>query len=57
MILLIFWIGLFPNHLLRKMDASVTHLLAQIGGGSQAELSWPVLISDRRAGAQEGVDH
>jgi hypothetical protein len=39
MILLILWIGLFPNHLLRKMDASVTHLLGQIGGGSQAELT------------------
>ena len=39
MILLILWIGLFPNHLLRKMDASVTHLLGQIAGGSQAELT------------------
>ena len=39
MILLILWIGLFPNNLLRKMDASVTHLLGQIGGGSQAELT------------------
>ena len=57
MILLILWIGLFPNHLLRKMDASVTHLLGQIAGGSQAELSWPVLVSDRRAGAQGGVVH
>jgi len=39
MILLILWIGLFPNHLLRKMDASVTHLLGQIAGGSQAEMT------------------
>jgi NADH-quinone oxidoreductase subunit M len=38
-ILLILWIGLFPNHLLRRMDASVTHLLGQVGGASRAELT------------------
>ena len=41
-ILLILWIGLSPNHLLRKMDASVAQLLEQIVGGSQARQSWPV---------------
>ncbi|MBI4381751.1 MAG: NADH-quinone oxidoreductase subunit M [candidate division NC10 bacterium] len=33
-ILLILWIGLFPNHLLRKMDASVTHLLGGVRGAT-----------------------
>jgi NADH-quinone oxidoreductase subunit M len=30
-ILLIFWIGIYPNSFLRKMDASVNHLLKQVG--------------------------
>lgn len=30
-ILLIFWIGICPNSFLRKMDASVNHLLTQVG--------------------------
>lgn len=30
-VLLIFWIGVYPNPFLRKMDASVNHLLKQIG--------------------------
>lgn len=29
--LFIFWIGIYPNSFLRKMDASVNHLLKQIG--------------------------
>ncbi len=40
-IVLILWIGLSPNHLLRRMDASVTQLIGQFSGGSRAELSWP----------------
>ena len=38
-ILLILWIGLNPNPLLRKMDASVGQLLEQLAGTPQAELS------------------
>ncbi|MCF6157001.1 MAG: NADH-quinone oxidoreductase subunit M [wastewater metagenome] len=30
-VFLIFWIGIYPNSLLRKMDTSVNHLLMQIG--------------------------
>lgn len=30
-VILIFWIGIYPNSFLRKMDASVNHLLKQIG--------------------------
>lgn len=30
-ILTIFWIGIYPNSFLRKMDASVNHLLKQVG--------------------------
>ncbi|TLD42712.1 MAG: NADH-ubiquinone oxidoreductase chain M [Candidatus Jettenia ecosi] len=30
-IFLIFWIGIYPNSFLRKMDASVNHLLKQVG--------------------------
>jgi NADH-quinone oxidoreductase subunit M len=41
-ILLILWIGLSPNPLLRKMDASVTQLLAQMAGAPRAELSLPL---------------
>jgi NADH-quinone oxidoreductase subunit M len=40
-ILLILWIGLFPNHLLRRMDASVAHLLRQVTA-PHAELSLPL---------------
>ncbi len=29
--LLIFWIGIYPNSFLRKMDTSVNHLLKQVG--------------------------
>ncbi|MDO8140187.1 MAG: Fe-S-binding domain-containing protein, partial [Candidatus Brocadiales bacterium] len=28
---MIFWIGIYPNSFLRKMDASVNHLLKQVG--------------------------
>jgi len=38
-ILIILWIGLSPNHLLRRMDASVAQLLGQVADGSRAELS------------------
>lgn len=31
-VLLIFWIGIYPNSFLRKMDASVNHLLQKVGG-------------------------
>jgi NADH-quinone oxidoreductase subunit M len=41
-ILLILWIGLSPNHLLRKMDASVSQLLGQIAGAPRAELALPL---------------
>ena len=30
-VLMIFWIGIYPNSFLRKMDASVNHLLKQVG--------------------------
>ncbi len=40
-ILLILWIGLNPNPLLRKMDASVGQLLEQLAGAPQAELPLP----------------
>ncbi|MBI3781448.1 MAG: hypothetical protein HY278_10415, partial [candidate division NC10 bacterium] len=40
-ILLILWIGLSPNHLLRKMDASVSKLLGQIAGAPRAQRSVP----------------
>ena len=30
-VVLIFWIGIYPNSFLRKMDASVNHLLKQVG--------------------------
>ena len=30
-ILMIFWIGIYPNSFLRKMDTSVNHLLKQVG--------------------------
>ncbi|MFO0793934.1 MAG: NADH-quinone oxidoreductase subunit M [Candidatus Brocadiaceae bacterium] len=30
-IIMIFWIGVYPNSFLRKMDASVNHLLKQVG--------------------------
>ena len=30
-IVMIFWIGIYPNSFLRKMDVSVNHLLTQIG--------------------------
>lgn len=30
-ILIIFWIGIYPNSFLRKMDASVDHLLKKVG--------------------------
>ena len=30
-VLLVFWIGIYPNSFLRKMDASVNHLLKQVG--------------------------
>ena len=49
-ILLILWIGLFPNHLLRKMDASVNQLLGQIVGGSEVTMSWPVRGRERPSG-------
>ncbi|KAB2832193.1 MAG: Fe-S-binding domain-containing protein, partial [Candidatus Brocadia sp.] len=32
LIAIIFWIGIYPNSFLRKMDASVNHLLKQAGG-------------------------
>ena len=31
LIIIIFWIGIYPNSFLRKMDASVNHLLKQVG--------------------------
>jgi len=40
-ILLILWIGLSPNYLLRKMDASVSQLLGQIAGTPRAQRSVP----------------
>ena len=30
-IVIIFWIGIYPNSFLRKMDASVSNLLKQVG--------------------------
>lgn len=30
-VFLIFWIGIYPNSFLRKMDASINHLLKQVG--------------------------
>ena len=30
-VVMIFWIGIYPNSFLRKMDASVNHLLKQVG--------------------------
>lgn len=30
-VVIIFWIGIYPNSFLRKMDASVNHLLKQVG--------------------------
>lgn len=35
LVLIIFWIGIYPNSFLRKMDASVNHLLKQAGGEVQ----------------------
>lgn len=35
LVLIIFWIGIYPNPFLRKMDASVNHLLKQAGGEVQ----------------------
>ncbi len=29
-VLMIFWIGIYPNSFLRKMDSSVKHLLEQV---------------------------
>ena len=43
MVLLIFWIGLYPNALLSFMHTSVTHLIQQVQGG--ATLAGPVLSS------------
>jgi len=36
LILIIFWIGIYPNSFLRKMDASVNHLLQQAGKKAHA---------------------
>jgi len=43
MVLLIFWIGLYPNALLSFMHTSVTHLIEQVQGGTA--LAGPVLSS------------
>lgn len=43
MVLLIFWIGLYPNALLGFLHVSVTHLIDQVQGG--AALAGPVLSS------------
>ncbi|MGE4559983.1 MAG: NADH-quinone oxidoreductase subunit M [Desulfobulbus sp.] len=44
MVLLIFWIGLYPNALLNFLHVSVTHLLDQVQGGNA--LAGPVLFSN-----------
>src|SRR3990172_1337689 len=49
-ILLILWIGLSPNSLLRKMDASVTQLLGQMDGAPRADLSLPLRGSTIQSG-------
>ncbi|MBZ0169894.1 NADH dehydrogenase [Candidatus Methylomirabilis lanthanidiphila] len=41
-ILLIVWIGLNPNPLLRKMDASVAQLIEQVAGSPQADRLLPL---------------
>jgi NADH-quinone oxidoreductase subunit M len=41
-ILLILWIGLHPNPLLRRMDASVAQLIEQVTGSPQTKLLLPL---------------
>ena len=37
MVVLVFWIGLYPNALLSFLHVSVAHLLDQVNGGRLAE--------------------
>ena len=50
MILLMLWIGLVPNHLLRRMDASVAMLLGHVSGRSQIEAPRAVHAADASRG-------
>jgi len=42
-VLLMLWIGLYPKPFLRKMDASVKHLIEQTGGERTTSLERPLL--------------
>lgn len=52
-VLLIFWIGIYPNSFLRKMDASVNHLLQRIGG--KANIVYNVQRQGKREHLQENT--
>jgi NADH-quinone oxidoreductase subunit M len=39
LVLLVFWIGFYPNPLLSILHASVDHLLVQVGAAAPLQLS------------------
>ena len=50
-VLMIFWIGIYPNSFLRKMDASVNHLLKQVG--DKANIASNVRVQNKVEQLQE----
>lgn len=52
-IVLIFWIGIYPNSFLRKMDASVNHLLKQVG--NKANIASNAQIQNKAEQLQENT--
>ncbi len=52
-IVLIFWIGIYPNSFLRKMDASVNHLLKQVG--NKANIASNAQIQNKAEQLQENA--
>ena len=58
MVILIFWIGLFPNTILDYMHVSVSHLLSQVTGNPEGIASGVQLaVNHALETANQGVQH
>ena len=46
MVVLVFWIGIYPNSFLSFMHVSVSHLLERVNGGGAADMNLAQTVMD-----------